>query len=99
MAYIKHIFMRTKIPSLPSYNIRHVKTMIWCSKYLILDGIYPHIGLFIGLLADGNLHNIKLMLKYITNNGHPVKARLTFVGYILESSLTLRVIFYISFYI
>ena len=57
--------------------------MIWYSKYLILDGLYPHIGLYIGLLADGNIHNIKLIQKKkknISYNGHPVKARLTFCG-------------------
>ena len=31
----------------------------------------------IGLLADGNIHNIKLIQRYISNNGNPVKAQLT----------------------
>ena len=26
----------------------------------VLEGIYPHIGLHFGQLADGNIHNIKL---------------------------------------
>ena len=47
--------------------------MIGISKYLMLEGKYPHIGLHIGLLADGNIHNIKLIYRYISNNGHPVK--------------------------
>ena len=52
--------------------------MIENSKYHILEGIYPHIGLHIGLLADGNKHNIKLL--NISNNDHPVKTLLTFCG-------------------
>ena len=40
--------------------------------------MYPHIGIYIGLLADGHIHNIKLIQKYISNNGHPVKAQFTF---------------------
>ena len=47
-------------------------------KYCILEGKYPHIGLHIGLLADGNIHNIKLIYMYIPNNDHPVKTLLTF---------------------
>ena len=47
--------------------------MIEYGKYHILDGIYPHIGLHIGLLADGNIHNIKLIYKHISNNDDPVK--------------------------
>ena len=49
-------------------------------KYHILEGIYPHIGLHIGLLADGNIHNIKLIYRYIPNSDHPVKTVLTFCG-------------------
>ena len=47
-------------------------------KYHILEGIYPHIGLHIGLLADGNIHNKKLIYRYIPNSDHPVKTVLTF---------------------
>ena len=54
--------------------------MIEYGKYHILKGIYPHIGLYIGLLADGNIHNIKLIYRYIPNNDHPVKTLLTFRG-------------------
>ena len=54
--------------------------MIEYGKYHILEGIYPHIGLHIGLLADGNIHNIKLKYRYISNNDHPVKKLLTFCG-------------------
>ena len=54
--------------------------MIEYGKYRILEGIYPHIGLHIGLLADGNIHNIKLIYRYISNNDHPVKTLLTFCG-------------------
>ena len=60
--------------------------MIEYGKYHILEGIYPHIGLQISLLADGNIHNIKLIYRYITNNDDPVKTLLTFVGYIMENS-------------
>ena len=67
--------------------------MIEYCKYHILEGIYPHIGLHIGQLADGNIHNIKLICRYISNNDHPV----TFVGYIMEIALTLRVILRITF--
>ena len=73
MAYAKHSFMKTQRPSLLSKNIRRVETMIEYGKYHILEGIYPHIGLHIGLLADGNIHNIKLIYRYISNNDHPVK--------------------------
>ena len=52
--------------------------MIEYGKYQILEEIYPHMGLHIGLLADGNIHNIKLIYKYIPNNDHPVKTLLTF---------------------
>ena len=44
-----------------------------CKEYIL-------IGLHIGLLADGNIHNIKLIYRYISNNGHPVKKLLTFCG-------------------
>ena len=54
--------------------------MIEYGKYLILEGMYSHIGLHIGLLADGNIHNIKLMYRYIPYNVHPVKTLLTFCG-------------------
>ena len=54
--------------------------MIEYGKYHILEGIYPHIGLIIGLLADGNIHNIKLIYRYIPNNDHPVKTLFTFCG-------------------
>ena len=47
-------------------------------KYHILEGIYPNIGLHISLLADGNIHNIKLIYRYIPNNDHLVKTLLTF---------------------
>ena len=45
--------------------------MIEYGKYRILEGIYPHIGLHIGLLADGNIHNIRLIYRYISNNDDP----------------------------
>ena len=54
--------------------------MIEYGKYHILEGIYPHIGLHTSLLADGNIHNIKLIYKNISNNDHPVKKLLTFCG-------------------
>ena len=54
--------------------------MIEYGKYHILEGIYPHIGLYIDLLADGNIHNIKLIYRYIPNNDNPVKTLLTFRG-------------------
>ena len=54
--------------------------MIEYGKYHILEGIYPHIGLHIVLLADGNIHNIKLIYRYISNNDDPVKTFLTFFG-------------------
>ena len=70
--------------------------MIEYGKYHIIEGISPHIGLHIGLLADGNIHNIKLIYMYIPNNDHPVKTLLTFVGYIMEIRLTLRVILHVT---
>ena len=54
--------------------------MIEYGKYHILEGIYIHIGLHIGLLADGNIENIKLIYRYISNNDDPVKTLLTFCG-------------------
>ena len=54
--------------------------MIEYGKYHILEGIYPHIGLYIGLLGDGNMHTIKLIYRYISNNDDPVKTLLTFCG-------------------
>ena len=51
-----------------------VNTIYWKEYILTL------IGLRIGLLADGNIHNIKLMYRYISNNDHPVKTLLTFRG-------------------
>ena len=53
--------------------------MIEYGKYHILEGIYPHNGLHIGLLAEGNIHNIKLIYRYISNNDDPVKTLLTFL--------------------
>ena len=52
--------------------------MIECGKYHILEVIYPHIGLHVGLLADGNIHNIKLIYRYSSDNDDPVKTLLTF---------------------
>ena len=72
--------MKTQRPSLLSINIRRVETMIEYDKYHILERIYLHIGLHIGLLADGNIHNIKLIYRYVSNNGDPVKTLLTFCG-------------------
>ena len=89
--------MKTQRPSLLSQNIRRVETMIEYGKYHILEGIYPHICLHICLLADYNIHNIKLIYRYISNNEDPVKILFTFVGYIMEIALTLRVILHISF--
>ena len=54
--------------------------MIDYGKYHILEGIYPHIGLHIDLLADGNIHNIMLIYRYISNTDHPVKTLFTFWG-------------------
>ena len=70
--------------------------MIEYGKYHILEGINPHIGLHIGLLADGNIRNIKLIYRYISNNDHPVKTLVNFFGYIMEIALTLRVILQIT---
>ena len=52
--------------------------MIEYGKYHILEGKYPYIGLHIGLLADRNIHNIKLIYRYISNNDDPVETLLTF---------------------
>ena len=54
--------------------------MIEYGKYHIVEGIYPHIGLHIGLLADGYIYKIKLKYRYISNNDEPVKTLLTFCG-------------------
>ena len=54
--------------------------MIEYCKYQILEGIYPQNGLHISLLADGNIHNLKLIYRYISINDHPVKTLLTFCG-------------------
>ena len=54
--------------------------MIEYGKYHILEGIYPHTGLHIRLLADDNIHNIKLIYRYIPYNDHAVKTLLTFCG-------------------
>ena len=54
--------------------------MIKYGKYHILEGIYPHICLHKSLLADGNVHSIKLIYRYISNNDHPEKTLLTFCG-------------------
>ena len=54
--------------------------MIEYGKYHILEGINPLIGLHVGLLADGNIHNIKLIYRYISIYNHPVKTWLTFCG-------------------
>ena len=54
--------------------------MIEYGKYHIMEGIYLHICFHTGLLADGNIHNIKLIYRYISNNDHPVKTVLTFCG-------------------
>ena len=70
--------MKTLRPSHLSQNIRRVETMIECGKYHILEGIYPHIGLHICLLADDNIHNIKLIYRYISNNDNPMKTLFNF---------------------
>ena len=60
--------------------MRRVETTIEYGKYHILEGIYPHIGLHIRLLADGNIHVINLIFRYISKNDDPVKTLLTFCG-------------------
>ena len=52
--------------------------MIEYGKYHILEGIFPHIGFHNGLLADANIHDIKLIYRYISKNDDPVKPLLTF---------------------
>ena len=54
--------------------------MIEYGKYHILERVYPHIGLHIGLFADGNIHNIKLIYRFISNDNHSVKTLLSFLG-------------------
>ena len=54
--------------------------MIDYGKYHILEGIYTQSCRHIGLLADGNIHNIKLIYRYISNTDHSVKTLLTFCG-------------------
>ena len=49
IVYTKHSFMKTQKSSLLSQNIRRVETMIEYGKYHILEGIYHHIGIHIGL--------------------------------------------------
>ena len=78
--------MKTRRPSLLSENIRHIETMIEYGKYLILEGIYPHIGFHISLLEDGNIHNIKLIYRSVSNNDHPEKIWLTFCRVYLGNS-------------
>ena len=80
IVYTKHSFMKAQRPSLLLQNIRRVETMIEYGIYHILEGIYPHIGLHICLLADDNIHNIKLIYRYISNNDDPVKTLFTFCG-------------------
>ena len=60
--------------------------MIEYGKYHILEGIYPHIGLHISELVEGNIHNINLIYGYISNNDHPVIKLLTFSGVYHENS-------------
>ena len=71
--------------------------MIEYGKYHILEGIYPHIGLHISLLANGNIHNIKHIYRCISYNDHPVKTLTIFVGYIMEIALVLRLILHITY--
>ena len=54
--------------------------MIEYGKYHILGGIYRHICLQISLLADGNIHSIKLIFRYISHNDHPGNTLLNFCG-------------------
>ena len=54
--------------------------MIEYGKYHILEGIYSHIGIHIGLLADGNIHSIKLAYRCISINDSTGKTLLTFCG-------------------
>ena len=64
--------------------------MIEYGKYNILEGIYPHICLHICQLADGNIHNINLIYRYISNNDDPVKTRSTFCGIYHGNSLDIK---------
>ena len=64
--------------------------MIEYGKYHILEGIYPHIGLHISLIGDGNIHNIKLIYRYISNNDDPVKTLLTFCGVYHVNSIDIK---------
>ena len=48
-----------------------VNTIYW--KEFILTFVFTT-----GLLADGNIHNIKLIYRYIFNNDDPVKTVFTF---------------------
>ena len=50
-----------------------VNTIYW--KEYILTLVFT-----VALLADGNIHNIKLIYRYISNNDDPVKTSLTFCG-------------------
>ena len=72
--------MKTQRRSLLSQNIRSVETKIEYGKYHIMEGIYPHIGLHICLLADGNIHNIKLIYRFISNYDDSMKTVFTFCG-------------------
>ena len=56
----------------------------------MLEGVYPHIGFHIGLLADGNIHNIKLIYRYISINDDPVKTLLTFCRVYHGNSLDIK---------
>ena len=97
IAYSKHSFMKTQRPSLLSKNIRRDETMTEYGKYHILEGIYPHIGLHTGLLPDSNIHNIKLIYRYISNNNDPVKTLLTLCGVYHENSPDIKVALHITF--
>ena len=50
-----------------------VNTVYW-KEYILT------FGLHICLLADDNIHNIKLIYRYISNNDDPVKTLLIFFG-------------------
>ena len=80
--------MKSQRPSLLSQNIRRIETMKEYGKYHILEGIYPHIGLHICLLEYGNIHNIKLIYRYIFNNDDPVKTLFTFEGCVYHGKST-----------
>ena len=72
--------------------------MIEYGKYHTLEGTYPHIGHHIGLLADGNIHNIKLIYKYISNNDDPVKTMLTFCG-VYHGNEVIGICFFMLFFL